>query len=44
MLCQLLCAFLLLYPKILVFLGIKLKNLVLLSLEGTEQLYAMQLF
>jgi hypothetical protein len=34
----------LLYLKILVFLGIKLKNLVLLWLEGTEQLYAMQMF
>jgi len=35
---------LLLYVKILVFLGIKLKNLVVMWLEGTEQLYAMQIF
>jgi len=35
---------LMLYVKILMFLGIKLKNLVLMWVQCTEQLYVMQIF
>jgi len=44
LLCQKLLWVLLLYDKIWVFLGIKLKNLVLMWVQCTEQLYVMQIF
>jgi hypothetical protein len=44
MLCQQLQRVLLLCVKILVFLGIKIKNLVIMWLEATEKLWAMQIF